>query len=322
MISLNLTLPLTATTAVLYPDQLYDTLILGGGPAGYTAAIYLKRKGLKVGIISKKLGGQVTDTSTVENYTGFESISGEALAQAFKKHTDALEVPILDGYTIEQITEGAVKRVVVENGETYQAKTLLVATGSKPRLLDVPGEADFINRGVTYCAICDGPLYNGRKVVVAGGGNSAIEAALDLSKIVEQVTIIHRSQFRADPILLNKLYETPNITIHLETAIQEIYGDKQVKGVKAISKKTGEALDIEASGIFIEVGYTPNSQLFSELVQLNERGEIIINANNETTSPGIFAAGDVTDVPYKQIIIAAGEGAKAALAINDALNRG
>ncbi len=322
MLNLNMNFNVSSSVEALDPNTIYDTLILGAGPAGITAAIYLKRKGLKVGIIAVKIGGQVTDTSSVENYTGFESISGEALAHAFLKHLNSLNVPVLEGYSVQKIEDGSIKRVSVDNQITYQAKTLLIVTGAKSRMLDVPGEKEFYGRGVTYCAICDGPLFTGRRVVVAGGGNSAVEAALDLSKIAEHVTLIHRSHFRADQIILDKLSQASNVTVHLESQIQEITGEKIVKGVSVLDKKTQSQFVVDAVGVFVEVGYIPNSQLFTDIVETNDKGEIIINVHCETSRPGIYAAGDVTNLPYNQIVIAAGEGSKAALAINDYLNRG
>lgn len=321
MLNLNISLPSATPKEGLDSSKIYHTLIIGGGPAGLTAAIYLKRKGLSVGIISKKMGGQMADTTSVENYPGIEMISGIDLTHEFQKHATSLNVPILEGYGVETIVDGPFKKVTLDNGDSYQAKTLLIVTGSKARTLDVPGEKEFYGRGVTYCAICDGPLFADRRVIVVGGGNSAVEAALDLAKIAEHVTIIHRSHFRADQIVLDKLHQAKNITVHLESQIQEIFGERLVKGAKVLDKKTGDVTTIEAAGVFIEVGYIPNSQLVEGLVTLNPQGEIISNSHCETSAPGIYAAGDVTNTPYKQIVVAAGEGAKAALSINDYLNR-
>lgn len=322
MLDLNLNFAGTDSKKGLDQSSPYDTLIIGAGPAGITAAIYLKRKGLKVGLIAEKMGGQMADTTSVENYTGFESISGHGLTEAFQRHMSSLQVPVLEGYSVEKIEDGPFKKVTLDSGLIYEAKTLLLVMGSKSRKLGIPGEDSFYGRGVTYCAICDGPLFADRRVVVAGGGNSAVEAALDLSKIAEHVTLVHRSQFRADQIVLDKLNHAANISVHLESQILEIYGEKIVKGIRVMDKKSQTEFTVDANGVFVEVGYIPNSQIVKDLVALNPQGEIIVNKHCETSKPGIYAAGDVTDIPFKQIVIAAGEGSKAALSINEYLNRG
>ncbi len=303
----------------LSPDQRYDTLILGIGPAGLNAALYLRRKGLEVGMIGRQAGGQVADTSTVENWLGIRNITGMALVEEFERHVEEHQVPILRYYgvtAVRRLEDGSFQ-VDAEDGRTYQANTLILATGASKRKLGVPGEKEFYGRGVTYCAICDGPLYRDRKVMVAGGGNSAVEAAIDLSKICEEVTIIHRSKFRADQILLDQLAKIDNIKVHLETQIQSINGDMGVDSVTAVDKLTQEVREIPVEGIFVEIGNIPNSDLFKGLVELTPAGEIIVDETGATSVPGIYAAGDVTTVRYKQIIIAAAQGATAALALND-----
>lgn len=306
----------------LNKDTLYDVLIVGGGPAGLNAALYSKRKGASVGIISKDPGGQVVDTSSVENYLGYVSLSGIELAEKFKEHVNELNVPIDEFTSVESIrVNDGIKELVLDNGTSYKAKAVIISTGSKPRKLGVPGEAEFSAKGVSYCAICDGPFFTDDEVIVAGGGNSAIEAAIDLSKIASKVTIIHRSQFRADQILLDQIHKIENIEVHLQTEIKEVLGDKFASGVKVLDKTKNEEFIIEAGGIFIEIGYTPNSSAFKDLLELNDKGEIIVDKLGRTNIEGIYAAGDVTDTPYKQIIIAASEGAKCALEANDYLNR-
>lgn len=300
----------------------YDVVIVGAGPAGLTAAIYSRRKGLTTLVIGEKIGGQVKDTTTVENYTGFEVITGEGLAHEFQKHVESLQVPIKEYTRVEAIEDlGATKRLSLDDGSTVEAKAVILATGSKSKKLGVPGEDAFYGRGVTYCAICDGPLFQDRRVIVAGGGNSAIEAAVDLAKIAEHVTVVHRSQLRADQIVIDQLAKFENVTVLLETQILEVQGERMVKGVRALNKATNEELFIEGNGVFIEIGYTPNSEWLKGVVNLNERGEVVVNAHGETSVPGIFAAGDLTQVPYKQVVVAAGEGAKAALSANDYINR-
>lgn len=307
----------------LNKDVLYDVLIIGGGPAGLNAALYSKRKGANVGIISKDLGGAVVDTSSVENYLGYITLSGIELAQKFQEHVNELNVP-LDNYStvvsIKVSEDKKIKEVILEDGSSYKTKVVIIATGSKPRKLNVPGETEFTAKGVTYCAICDGPFFADMDVVVAGGGNSAVEAAIDLAKIANKVTIVHRSQFRADQIVIDQLKKYENVEIHLNTEIKEIIGNKFAGGVKVLDKNNNEEFTIEANGIFIEIGYVPNSTPFKDLLELNQKGEIIVDSVGRTNVEGIYAAGDVTDTPYKQIIVAASEGAKCALSANDYLN--
>lgn len=300
-------------------ELLYDVLIIGGGPSGLNAAIYAKRKGLSVGLIAKTLGGQVKETSSVENYLGTESLSGEALVENFVNHLKTLEVPLLDGQMVvdyNRDAETGTHQLTLEYGEIFKSKTVLLAMGSTPRRLGVPGEKELLGKGVAYCAICDGPLYKGKQVIVAGGGNAAVEAALDLSKIASKVSLVHRSQLRADQVLIDELKSKENIEVYLETQIESVIGTETATGVRTI-----DGNHILGEGIFIEVGYVPNLGLFKSLVHQNEKGEVQIDNHNQTSLEGVFAAGDVTDVLYKQIIVAAAEGAKAALSINEYLMR-
>lgn len=307
-------------TISLTSDKIYDYLIIGGGPAGFSAAIYAKRKGMEVGIIAEKLGGQVVDTTSVENYPAFDFVTGEDLAKAFQNHAAKLEVPIKAGTRVEKVTTDTLKTLHLADGSQYQAKAVLIATGSKPRQLNIPGEKAFYGKGVTYCAICDGPLFEGLTIAIAGGGNSAVEAAIDMAKIAEKVQLVHRSQFRADRILLDKLKSLENVEIYLETLIEEVKGENLVTGLLVKDKNTQETQLLETNGIIVEIGYLPNSEAFEDLVAMTERKEILIDEKGRTDIPGIFAAGDVTTVPYKQIVIASSEGAKATLAANDYLN--
>ena len=315
----NLSKPAAAKKIELSPDKLYDTLIIGTGPAGLNAALYLRRKGLEVGLIGRQAGGQVANTSVVENYLGYKNIPGIGLVEDFERHVKELEVPILEYYGVTGVkrNEDSSFSLDVEDGKTYQANSLIIASGSSNRKLGVPGEKEFYGRGVTYCAICDGPLYNGKKVLVAGGGNSAVEAAIDLAKISPEVVIVHRSKFRADQILLDKMKTLPNIKVHLETQIQSINGDMGVDSVTTLDKNTQEVMEIPVEGIFVEIGYIPNTDIFKRFVDLTPGGEIIVDENGATNVPGVYAAGDVTTVRYKQIIIAAAQGASSALALND-----
>lgn len=300
----------------------YDLVVIGLGPAGLNAALYAKRKGLEVAMIGNKSGGQVIDTTSVENYLGTEFKTGEELVKGFNDHVMSLNVPMLKEVEVTEIkplNKGFT--ITLSTGEIIEALSVIVATGSRPRKLGVKGEELFLGKGVAYCAICDGPLFEGLDVVVAGGGNSAVEAAIDLAKIANKVTLVHRSQFRADQIVIDKLNTLKNVEVFLETEILEVKGQALMSALIVKDKATGEVREIQANGLFVEIGYLPNSGFVKGLLSLNQREEIIVNPLNETSVPGIFAAGDVTDVAYKQIVISAGEGAKAALTANDYINR-
>ena len=308
----------------LNKDIIYDVLIIGGGPAGLNAALYAKRKGLIVGIIAKSLGGQVVDTSSVENYLGITDVSGIGLAEKFKEHVNTLNVPFEEFATIETIKavkDTSIKEIILTDGTIYKSKTIIIATGSSPRKLGVPGEKEYVGKGVAYCAICDGPFYTGEDVIVAGGGNSAVEAAIDLSKIASKVTLVHRSEFRADKILIDQLEKLENVEIKLNTQIKEVVGDKFMTGINVLDKNNDTEYSISAAGIFVEIGYIPNNTPFKDVLELNDKGEIIVNKYGETSLKGVYAAGDITDTPFKQIIISAGEGAKCALSANEYLNK-
>jgi len=303
-------------------ETLYDTIIIGGGPAGLSAALYAKRKGMTTGIIAGQIGGQVLDTSSVENYLGFDSLSGQDLMKNFEDHIKVYEIPTTTGSLVESIEDGAsFKKIHTDNGKAYRAKSIIISTGSKPRMLGVPGEKEFLGKGVAYCAICDGPLFEGLDVIISGGGNSAVEAAIDLAKIASKVKIVHRSQFRADQVLIDRLEQLDNVEIHLQTQIKEIHGERLLTHIIAFDKNEGKEVKIEANGLFVEIGYLPKSEVFESLVKMNDRKEIIVDRKGETSSKGIFAAGDVTDGPYKQIVISAADGASAALSANDYVNK-
>lgn len=310
-----------STQKKMDPTLTYDLLIVGGGPAGLNAALYAKRKGLDVGILTKRKGGQLLDTSVVDNYLGIREISGEGMVEEFLRHVEELEVPMMEeAEVVEYRRQGELHQVELLSGEVFTGRTLLIATGSQPRHLGVPGEDTYAGKGVAYCAICDAPLFKGKDVFIAGGGNSAVEAAIDVAKVARSVTIVHRSKFRADKILVDQLYENPKITVHLETQILSIFGEKAMKGIQVLDKNTGKERALYADGIFIEIGHIPHVGPFKDAVALNEHGEILVDEKNHTSVPGLFAAGDVTQVPYKQIIIAVSDGAKAALSANDHLN--
>lgn len=304
----------------LIEEKIYDLLIIGAGPAGLNAGIYAKRKGLDVGIIGKVTGGQVRDTSSVENYMGFNYMTGEDLVNRFLEHVKILEVPILEEYIVNVDFINPIKKINTESGKVYLAKTIIIATGSKTRKLGVAGEDEFRGRGVAYCAICDGPLFKNKKVAIAGGGNSAVEAAIDMSKIASEVVIVHRGQLKADQVIIDKAKDIENIRFMLNMQITEIVGEKVMTGLELKNKLDEKELFLEVDGVFVEIGYDPNTDLFKDRLKLNQKNEIEIDFKNRTNIEGVFAAGDVTSVPYKQIIISVGEGAKAALSVNDFIN--
>ncbi|MFW5794941.1 MAG: NAD(P)/FAD-dependent oxidoreductase, partial [Bacillota bacterium] len=248
----------------------WDLLVIGGGPAGLNAGLYAKRKGLEVGIITKEIGGQLHNTTTVDNYLGFNMIEGEKLSDTFLDHINQLDVPILSNTYIKSIEQ--IKpdfRVVTENGKVLITKTILMATGGMPRKLEIPGEEKLANKGVTYCATCDGPFFKDKHVIVAGGGNSAVEGVLDLVPWAKKITLVHRSEFRADEILLNKLSSIDKLKIYLQTKILAVLGKDKVEGIQVLDKKNNKKNIIDADGLLIEIGTVPNSDLIKDLVKTN-----------------------------------------------------
>lgn len=305
---------------IFHTTDLWDLLVIGGGPAGLNAALYSQRKGLKVGVIAKEIGGQLHNTSTVDNYLGIPMIEGKDLSTTFLKHLEALEVPLYLDYWVTSIQKSHdVFFVTMDNGTVLKSKTLLFATGGQPKKLNIPGEATFANKGVSYCTTCDAPFFKGKHVLVAGGGNSAAEAVIDLAAWAKHITVVHRSQWRADQIILNKFNTIPHLSVYLETQILSIEGKENMEGVWVLDKKDQSKRIIKADGLFIQIGLLANSALVQGLVKTNERGEILVDDQWMTSVPGLFAAGDVTQHPFKQIVIAVGDGAKAALAIQQYL---
>ena len=297
--------------------SVWDLLVVGGGPSGMNAALYAQRKGLNVGILTKEIGGQLHNTSTVDNYLGLPMTEGKDLSSTFLKHLEQLSVPIYNEAFITKIEKvNDLFHVHLDHGAVYQSKTILLSTGGQPRMLNIPGEKTFANKGVSYCTTCDAPFFKGKHVVVAGGGNSAAEAVLDLVAWASHITVVHRSQWRADAITLKKMQGLQHLTVHLETQILEVHGDKTMTGVTVFNKKTNTKQFIQADGLFIEIGLIANSVLVKDLVKLSDKNEVLVNDQFMTSLPGLFAAGDVTQHPYKQIVIAVGDGAKAALAIH------
>lgn len=290
-----------------------DTIIIGAGPAGITAAVYAARKMMDFAVITGDLGGQAAWSGDIENYTGYQFISGPDLAQKFREHLSQYKFELLEGVNVSRVEKsGDNFRVITEENKEYSARTLIVASGKRPRQLNVPGEAEYKNRGLTYCATCDAPLFAGKAVAVAGGGNSALDAVLQLVKIAPKIYLINLAdQLTGDPVMQAKVSGSAKVEIMNRTKVVAIFGDKFVKGITVESG--GAKRQIAVEGVFVEAGLTPNSE-FIDFAAKNELGEIIVDCAGQTSVPGLCAAGDVTTVPEKQIIIAAGEGAKAALA--------
>ncbi len=304
------------------PGKLYDLLILGGGPAAMAAAIYAARKMLKVALLAKDFGGQVTATSEIENYLGFQSITGRELADKFIEQVRRFELPVARGekvLVVRRAGEGFQARL--ESGTTYSGRTVIVATGKRDKLLGVPGEQELIGHGVAFCAICDAPFYKGKRVAVIGGGNSGFTAAIDLIKNDATVTLVNHSPgFKADEILQQSVRKhAGRVELLDDHRVLRIEGAGQVEGIELEHNASGERRQIAVDGVFVEIGLSPNSEPVRELATLNEHGELVIDCNCRTSVEGLFGAGDVTTVPQKQIIISAGEGAKAALSAYDYL---
>ncbi|MET1077451.1 MAG: alkyl hydroperoxide reductase subunit F [Pseudomonas sp.] len=305
----------------------FDVLVVGGGPAGAAAAIYAARKGIRTGVAAERFGGQVLDTMAIENFISVQETEGPKLARALEEHVRQYEVDIMNlqraAALIPATEPGELHQVRFENGATLRAKTLILATGARWREMNVPGEQQYRGRGVAYCPHCDGPLFKGKRVAVIGGGNSGVEAAIDLAGLVAHVTLIEfDSQLRADAVLQRKLASLANVTVVKSALSTEVLGDGQkVNGLVYRDRTTEEMHRVELEGIFVQIGLLPNSDWLKGSIELSPRGEIIVDARGETSVPGIFAAGDVTTVPYKQIVIAVGEGAKASLSAFDHLIR-
>jgi len=301
---------------------MYELMIIGGGPAGLAASVYAARKRLKTLLVSGDVGGQVNWTLGVENYLGYQFIEGSELIDKFQTQVSQYPIDQKIGEKVSRLEK--IKRgfgAVSEAGDRYQSRVVIFATGKRPRRLNVPGEAELTGRGVTYCAICDGPVFSGQRVAVVGGGNSALEAALDMVKIAEHVDLVSLTPLTGDAILIDKLSGANNLSIFTEYQTEKIEGQDFVTGILIRDLKSGEKKRLEATGIFIEIGLTPNSEAVSGLIELSKWGEVPVSCSCETTMPGLYAAGDVTDIPEKQIVVAAGEGAKAALQAHRYLQR-
>jgi len=304
----------------------YDVLIIGGGPAGAAAAVYAARKGIRVGVAAERFGGQTNDTMGIENYPSVQETDGPKFAAALEAQTRSYGVDIMNLQRADKLVpapQGGLTEVVLANGGTLKAKTVILSTGARWRNVNVPGEAEYKNKGVAYCPHCDGPLFKGKDVAVIGGGNSGIEAAIDLAGVVKYVTVIEfADQLKADAVLVKKLHSLPNVTVHTNAQTTEITGaDGKVNGLKYKDRATGVEHHVPLEGVFVQIGLVPNTEFLKGVVDLSKFGEIVVDAKGHTNVPGVFAAGDCTTVPFKQIVIAAGAGATAALSAFDHLIR-
>jgi alkyl hydroperoxide reductase subunit F len=305
----------------------FDVLIVGGGPAGAAAAVYAARKGIRVGVIAERFGGQVNDTMAIENYISVLETDGPKFAAALEAQVRHYEVDIMNGQRVTKVipafTPSGLVQLQMENGGMLSTRSLILSTGARWRNVNVSGEQEYKNKGVAYCPHCDGPLFKGKRVAVIGGGNSGVEAAIDLAGIVEHVSLIEYAHtLKADAVLVSKLKSLHNITIHLSAQTTEITGNGQtVNGLGFKDRLTQEQHHLKLEGVFVQIGLVPNTEFLKGTIELSKHGEIVIDDRCQTSAPGVFAAGDVTTVAYKQIVIAAGEGAKAALSAFDYLIR-
>jgi len=298
--------------------------VIGGGPAGAAAAIYAARKGIRTGILAERFGGQVMDTMGIENFISVKETEGPKLVQALEQHVKSYEVDIMNlqrANALRKVDNGI--EVELANGAVLKSKSVIISTGARWREMNVPGELEYRGKGVAYCPHCDGPLFKGKRVAVIGGGNSGVEAAIDLAGIVSHVTLIEfDNKLRADAILQKKMASMPNVTVIMSALTKEVLGtDGKVSSLRYQDRTNNAEHTIELEGIFVQIGLLPNTDWLKGSIDLSKHGEVIVDAKGETSLPGVFAAGDCTTVPYKQIIIAMGEGAKASLGAFDYLIR-
>ncbi len=300
-------------------NEIYDVVVVGGGPSAISSAIYTARKGLKVTLIADSIGGQVITTNSIENIIGIPKTTGYDFTTNLEKHLSEYDINVVKGKLVNEIQiKDCCKWLITTDGNKYRTKSIILATGAKHKKLNIKGEEEFSAKGVHYCATCDGPFYRNLDVVVVGGGNSGVEAAIDLSNIAKSVTLIeYAPNLKADTLLQEKIIENPKIKIIVNAKLEEIKGEQFVTNLDYIDRKTDELNNVKTDGVFVEIGLLPNTKDFENVVELNKTGEIKIDNLNKTNIDGIFAAGDCTDVAYKQIIIALGEGAKAGLSAFD-----
>jgi alkyl hydroperoxide reductase subunit F len=300
----------------------FDVLVVGGGPAGASAAVYAARKGIRTGIVAERFGGQVMDTVGIENFISVKYTEGPKLAASLEEHVKEYNVDVMNLQRAKRLEKKDLVEIELENGAVLKSKTVILSTGARWRNVGVPGEAEFKNKGVAYCPHCDGPLFTGKHVAVIGGGNSGIEAAIDLAGIVKHVTVLEfMPELKADSVLQDRLYSLPNVTVLKNVQTKEITGTDKVNGISYIDRATEEVHHIELSGVFVQIGLVPNTDWLGDTVERNRIGEIIVDNHGATNIPGVFAAGDCTNNPYKQIIISMGSGANASLGAFDYLIR-
>ncbi|MBY0098112.1 alkyl hydroperoxide reductase subunit F [Mesobacillus maritimus] len=300
----------------------FDVLVVGGGPAGASAAIYAARKGIKTGIVAERFGGQILDTLSIENFISVKATEGPKLAMALEEHVKEYDIDVMDLVRAKGLEKKELFELELENGAVLKSKSVIISTGARWRNVNVPGEQELKNKGVAYCPHCDGPLFAGKDVAVIGGGNSGIEAAIDLAGIVKHVTVLEFApELKADQVLQERLHSLPNVTVVTNAATQEITGTDNVTGITYQDRETGEDHHVELQGVFVQIGLVPNTEWLEGTLERNRIGEIITEKNGATTIPGVFAAGDCTDSAYNQIIISMGSGATAALGAFDYLIR-
>jgi alkyl hydroperoxide reductase subunit F len=300
----------------------YDVLVVGGGPAGASAAIYAARKGIRTGIVAERFGGQVNDTLAIENLISVKHTEGPKLAIALEEHAKEYPIDIMKSVRAEKLERKELIEITLDNGAVLKSKTVIIATGARWRNMNVPGEQEFKNKGVAYCPHCDGPLFAGKKVAVVGGGNSGVEAAIDLAGIASHVTVFEfMSQLKADQVLQDRLFSLPNVTVIMNAQVKEITGSNRMEGITYIDRETGEEHHLEMDGVFVQIGLVPNTEWLEGVLERTRMGEIVVDSRGATAIPGVFAAGDCANTPYKQIIISMGSGATAALSAFDYLIR-
>lgn len=299
----------------------YDVLVVGGGPAGASAAVYAARKGIRTGIIAERFGGQVMDTMGIENFIGTAYTEGPKLVASLEEHVKEYGIDVMNLQRAKRLEKKDLVEIELENGAVLKSKSVILSTGARWRNVNVPGEAEFKNKGVAYCPHCDGPLFEGKRVAVIGGGNSGIEAAIDLAGIVKHVTVLEFApELKADQVLQDRLHSLPNVTVITNAQTTEITGTDKVNGISYVSRETNESHHVELEGVFVQIGLVPNTD-WLDSVERNNFGEIVVDRHGATNVPGVFAAGDCTNSAYKQIIISMGSGATAALGAFDYLIR-
>ncbi len=312
----------TVDPAELSAKEPFDVLVVGGGPAGASAAVYAARKGIRTGIVAERFGGQILDTVGIENFISVKHTEGPKLAASLEEHVKEYDVDIMNSQRAKGLQKKDLIEIELENGAVLKSKTVVLSTGARWRNVGVPGEAEFKNKGVAYCPHCDGPLFEGKDVAVIGGGNSGIEAAIDLAGIVKHVTVLEFApELKADSVLQDRLYSLPNVTVIKNAQTKEITGTDKVDGITYIDRESGEEHRIDLQGVFVQIGLVPNTDWLGDTIERTRMGEIVVDKKGATSIPGVFAAGDCTDSAYKQIIISMGSGATAALGAFDYLVR-